>query len=65
LEKRILSLATKFGLSNRRFLLNFMEAAIFLADLAPDLVIPGRGVVRELLAGVGRQGVEQLEKSEG
>ncbi|MCS5696473.1 hypothetical protein [Desulfofundulus thermocisternus] len=42
-----------------------MEAAIFLADLAPDLVIPGRGVVRELLAGVDRQGVEQLEKSEG
>ncbi|WP_027356279.1 2-amino-4-hydroxy-6-hydroxymethyldihydropteridine diphosphokinase [Desulfofundulus thermocisternus] len=36
-----------------------------LADLAPDLVIPGRGGVRELLAGVDRQGVEQLEKSEG
>jgi len=60
-----LSLVLSLASSNRRFLLNFMEAAIFLADLAPDLVIPGRGVVRELLAGVDRQGVEQLEKSEG
>lgn len=42
-----------------------MEAANFLADLAPDLVIPGRGGVKELLTGVDRKGVEQLEKSEG
>ncbi|MBE3588464.1 MAG: 2-amino-4-hydroxy-6-hydroxymethyldihydropteridine diphosphokinase [Thermoanaerobacteraceae bacterium] len=36
-----------------------------LADLVPELVIPGRGKVSKLLAVVGRQGVEQLEKSEG
>ncbi|MGB9803697.1 2-amino-4-hydroxy-6-hydroxymethyldihydropteridine diphosphokinase [Desulfofundulus sp.] len=32
-----------------------------LADLVPDFVIPGRGRVRELLAGVDRKGVEHLE----
>lgn len=32
-----------------------------LADLDPDLYIPGRGVVRELLAAVGPGGVRELE----
>ena len=31
-----------------------------LADLAPELVIPGRGRVSELLAAVGREGVEEI-----
>ena len=32
-----------------------------LADLAPDLLVPGRGPVRELLAGVAAQRIDRLD----
>jgi 2-amino-4-hydroxy-6-hydroxymethyldihydropteridine diphosphokinase len=32
-----------------------------LAEIAPDLVIPGRGPVQALLAGVGEQRIERLD----
>ncbi len=31
-----------------------------LAEVAPDLVVPGRGAVRELLRGLGAQAIERL-----